>query len=305
MPTNLPNLPIISATALLKPVRRTILTNRMLENLTGDPIVDGAPDIANSVSARMGHALHDSMENAITNNYASSMEALGYPKSVIKRIAINPPIEEALNNPDMIPLWMEQRFYKVFDGVIITGQSDLNFNWNLKDLKSSSVWSFMGDNKDDDYQKQLSIYRWLDPRYVRSDVATIEFIFTDWQRGMVKSNPNYPQDRVATQTVPLLSELDTERFIKKRLDLLRANAKLPEPQIVHCTDKELWRSDTVYKYFSKPTNKRSSKNFTSAVAANTHLQQKGKGLIRKVIGEPKACGYCDAFRICSQKDRYI
>ena len=34
-------------------------------------------------------------------------------------------------------------------------------------------------------------------------------------------------------------------------------------------------------------------------------QEKGKGIIIKEAGEPKACGYCSAFTICEQRQRYF
>jgi len=35
------------------------------------------------------------------------------------------------------------------------------------------------------------------------------------------------------------------------------------------------------------------------------MASQGKGVIKEVPGEPKACGYCPAYAACTQKDRYF
>jgi hypothetical protein len=48
-----------------------------------------------------------------------------------------------------------------------------------------------------------------------------------------------------------------------------------------------------------------SKNFDNLSDANKHLAEKGKGAIKTVLGEPKACGFCAGFDACTQKDKYL
>jgi hypothetical protein len=73
-----------------------------------------------------------------------------------------------------------------------------------------------------------------------------------------------------------------------------------------CTDEELWRSEPVYKYYSDPTKTdgRATKNFDSLIEANNHLTEKGKGVVKTVPGQVKACLYCRAFDICEQRKEY-
>jgi len=99
---------------------------------------------------------------------------------------------------------------------------------------------------------------------------------------------------------------ETETWIKERLTQIDKFKKTPQRDLPRCSDKDLWRGDTTYKYFSDPnkTNGRSTKNFTDKLQAHLFLQQKGKGIIIETPGKVKACGYCPAFPICTQKDEY-
>jgi hypothetical protein len=156
----------------------------------------------------------------------------------------------------------------------------------------------------------LSIYRWLNPDIVKSDIADINFIFTDWQRARANADPNYPQRRVETINLQLKSLEETEQFIKRRLDEYEANKNKPEPEIVECTDKELWKGESVFKYFKDPAKAaqggRATKNFdTDKAAAYKYLREMNSvGIVIEFPGVAKACGYCPAYDSCSQKDRH-
>ena len=50
---------------------------------------------------------------------------------------------------------------------------------------------------------------------------------------------------------------------------------------------------------------KSTKNFDDRGAAYAHLAEKGVGIIKEIPGEPKRCGYCDAWDVCQQRQRYF
>lgn len=302
-PTDSESIPegmLISATTLLRPTRQLVLRSRI------DP-EDLEVDIADLVASRFGHALHDSVEKAWATNYQKALHKLGYPDKMIKSIIINPRPEEL--TPDKIPVYLERRAYKKIDDYVITGQLDMVIQGSLMDTKSTSTFSYIKGNKDDDYAWQGSIYRWLNPDIITSDIMRINFIFTDWQRFRAVQDPNYPQRRVETIEIKLFSLEETEAFIRSRLSEYNKNIKLPEEDIVRCTDKELWRSETTYKYYSDPlkaqSGGRATKNFdTDKAAAYRHLASMGKGTVIEFPGKVKACAYCDVFDICSQQKEY-
>lgn len=288
----------ISVTGLMKPLRQIVLPrrNKML----------GKPDVSDFVARAMGHSLHDSIEKAWVKNYAKNLAKLGYPESVIDRILINPHDEDL--KPDSIPVYLEQRAIRNFKGYNIGGKFDMVAEGVVNDNKSTSAFTWLHGSRDDEHAQQGSLYRWLNPTKITEDYIRINYIFTDWQKFAAKTNPKYPQSRVLHKDIPLWSLEQTEEWISWKLDQINKYTNLPENQIPECTDEELWRSDPKYKYYSDPakTAGRATKNFDDHAEARQFQAEKGgKGIIKIFPGEPKRCLYCDAFDICTQKDRYF
>lgn len=289
----------ISATSLLKPVRQILLNERLTEK---DKVL---PDLTDYIASKLGHTIHDGIEKAWTSDYRSSMRKLGYPEKLIQQIVINPnEVKEG-----MLPVYIEQRHQREILGYQISGKFDMILEGEVHDFKSTSVFALKG-TKDDDYRLQGSIYRWINPEKVTADHMVIHFIFTDWQAFKARQDPNYPQSRLYDHRIELLSLEETEAWIKAKLKALETAADLPEAEIPFCTDKELWRSDPVFKYYSDPAKanqagSRATKNFDTMQEARAYQASKGgRGVIITNPGQVKACSYCRAFPICSQKDLY-
>jgi hypothetical protein len=293
----------ISATTLMKPLRQIVLAQRI-------PYADRRIDVADLIASSLGSAIHVGVERAWTLGYQRSLKLMGYPQAVIERVAINPTDKERLLNSAMIPVYLEQREMRQIDGFTVGGKFDMVTEGIVNDTKSTSVWTVIKGSRDDDHRLQMSIYRWLDAgrehRRITEDYGRINYVFTDWSKMMLRT-PNYPQSRVATKEIPLLSLADTEAWIRAKLALVRKHWTTPEQQLPECTDEELWRDDPKYKYYADPTKTdgRSTRNFDSLVEANEFMFSKGgKGVVKTVLGEPKACSYCAVFDVCTQKDKY-
>lgn len=296
---------VISATSLLKPTRKMILEARV------DPL-DAPVDLVDLIPSRRGHAFHDSIEHAWKHGHARAMKKLGYPQKLIDRVRINPTDDEL--SPDIIPVYLEQRHFRpiMVDGhkIIISGKFDQIINGEVNDTKSTSVFTAMHGTKEEDYQIQGSIYRWINPERVTSDFMRVQYIFTDWQRSQTRINKDYPQHPIQEFTVELMSLRETESWISSKVREILSNQALEEPDILPCSDKDLWMSDPVYKYYSDPTKAaeggRSTKNFPNYPAAAQHVaKMKGKGVIVEVKAEPKACAYCSGYSLCTQKNQYF
>lgn len=295
----------ISATSIMKPLRHILLPRRMD---VGDNVIDVEDFIARS----MGHALHDSVEKAWVHGYARSLKLLGYPQHLIDRVRINPTDDEVRASNEIIPIYMEQRLFREIDGWTVGGKFDFVTEGIVQDQKSTSAYAWLLGSRDDDYKLQMSLYRWLDAgqplRKITEDYGRINFIFTDWQKMQAKQNPNYPQKKVEFKEISLLSLDETEQWLRHKLSLIDKYKEVAEPNLPECTDEELWRSEPVFKFYSDPmkTSGRSTKNFDNLNDALSFKTSKGgQGIIKTVPGEPKRCGYCEAFAICTQKDRYF
>lgn len=287
----------ISATSLLKPIRQTILGSRIAPELLSE-------DLSQRISVRLGHAIHDSVEHAWKEGYKRNLSLLGTPSSVIDRVVINPEPEDL--KPDSIPVYIEQRGTRKIGDWKVSGKLDMAIDGRLKDIKSTSVFTYLKGRKDTDYQLQGSIYKWLHQDKITDDEMDIQFVFTDHMKAMAYSVPGYPETKVVSYPVPLMSLEETENWIENRISEIATNFDAPQEALPRCSDEDLWRSDPVWKYFSdaNKTDGRPQKNFDNPADANKHRAEKGKGVVVMVPGKVKACSYCKAFSICTQKDEY-
>lgn len=288
---------VISATGLLKPVRQIVLASRI-------PPSAYPVDILDVLESRMGQAFHASFERSWKQSYVKALKRLGYPGGLVRSIRINPEVEE----PDTLPVYTEVRTRREIAGVIVSGQVDLIIEARLRDVKSTKVWQYMNKAGVDKWTLQGSIYRWLNPDKIRHDEFLVQYLLRDWSRALVGRDPAYPAHPVVSRTFQLLSVAETEQYIRNKLQQIAQYKDAPEDQIPECPDEDLWRSSPVYKYYRNPdATGRSTKNFDSYNEAMLHMHQKGggQGRVDTVPGEVKACNYCPAFPICTQKDRYI
>ena len=297
-----------SATTLLKSTKQIILSKRVLSN-------DVTMDLSDLISSGIGKAVHHAVEQAWVRSGTKGMKTLGYPDHIAENIKVNPTKEELAANKDIIPIWIEQRSERkiVVNNVeyTISGKFDKVIDGRLFDTKTTSVWSYIKNTKDEDYGLQGAIYKWLNPEKIVSDHIYIQFVFTDWQRMMAKTTPNYPPIRVIEHPVLMPSNDEIETFIYNKISEISRFWEKSEDEIPPCNDKELWRSEPSYKFYLDPEKAkdpaaRSSKNSdTMADAVAYQASKGGKGIIVTKLGEPKACEYCSAFDICKQKDAYF
>ncbi len=293
----------ISASALIKPLKKYILGKRVNRDTA-------SVDVADLMASALGGAIHDAIEAVWLDDVKRgvALTKLGIPKHVQEQMMINPTPEECAANPDGIYLYFEQRAKRDFAGWTISGKFDQVADGRAQDTKSTGVFSFMKGNKDKDYIEQLSIYKWLNPDKVTDNVGQINFVFTDWQGFRAKQDPNYPEKRFESKEFNLLNDQQVEALIKRRLDDLAKYWSVPQEEIPECTREDLWQDEPVYKYYSDPAKVteggRATKNFSDPVLAKQHMMEKGKGVVVPVEGQPKACGFCDAFDICEQRKRY-
>ncbi len=290
----------ISATGLIKPLRQLVLGSRV-------PLENTSVDVAGLVQSRVGTAIHEGVDSAWNTNYIGAMKALGYPPGLIARIKINPTDEMLLADPNIVPIYTEQRAFKEVDGVVVSGKYDFVIESEVQDLKTTTTYTHTHNTKEEDYILQGSIYRWLDPKRITKDTVAIHSIFMDWKAHEVHSQKNYPPSRLLTTRYNLLSLPETESFVRQKLSTIKMYSQLPESEVPLCTDKELWRSEAQFKYYAKsPTEQsRSTKNFNNKQAAQNHLMTKGKGVVVEKPGEVKACKFCTAFTLCTQKDSLL
>lgn len=287
----------ISATSLLRPARQTVLALRVPEE-------DRIPDVTDVAASRMGSAIHDMIESSWVDNYKQNMARLGIPEKVIARVRVNPSETDLEDNPDIIPVYLEQRSEREIDGFIVSGKFDFVGDGRLEDFKTTGTYTYLNKTNDDKYILQGSIYRWLNPEIITRDEMAIAFIFKDWSKAKSEVSKNYPATPMLEYILPLKSHAETEAFIRNKLAQIKQYMNTPEDQIPECNDEDLWRKPTVWKYYKKPEAKRASKVYDNAAEAYAFANMNG-GFVKEFPGGVSACKYCDAFTVCTQKDRYL
>lgn len=284
---------VISATSLLKPARQLILADRLSSE-------DNLVELSDMVSSRMGTAIHTAIEQAWLNP-TKALKSLGYSDDIIQRIKVNP---ETVEEND-IPVYMEKRSFKKVGNHTISGKFDFVAEGKVHDFKSTSVYGYLNQSNANKYILQGSLYRWLNPDIITKDEMLIHYIFTDWSKAESLRNSNYPKARVHSQKYNLLGLDEIEQFVKDKLELYDSMKHQQEKDIPYCTDEELWRKPTVWKYYKSVYATRAIKNFDNPSEAYALQQTKGVGEVREVKGTVSACKYCPAFLLCSQKDELI
>ena len=288
----------ISVTTLIKPLRQIILGARV-------PTGDASVELVQMTASRMGTAIHDGIERAWLNNHRSAMKLLNLPEKVIDRVLVNPEPHQLYEG--CIPIYLERRSKKQVGKHLVSGKFDFVGDGRLEDFKSTSVFSAMNNNNDEKYVEQGSIYRWLNQDIITKDNMAIQFIFTDWSAVRARTETNYPPQRIQERVLPLKSVAETEQFVISKLNQIDTHWDTPEEQLPLCSDKDLWRSLPVFKYYKNPEKTaRSTKNFDNLHDARLKLIEDGNvGMVKEVPGQVTACKYCNAFSICSQKDTLI
>lgn len=287
---------VLSATSFLKPLKAVILSKR----LTGEETVD----ISSKIASRIGVALHNSIEKAWKlQSLPATLAALNFPEDIIDKIVINP---KTLNKGD-IPIYIERRKNKIINNMTISGQLDFSMQGKLEDFKSTSVWSWIFGSNETDYIIQGSIYKWLHNDVITNDHMAINYIFTDWSKSESLKKKDYPKSKILSKNYLLKSESEIVNFLSDRIDKYKYYLDKSENEIPACTDTELWKRETTYKYYKNPIKKtKSTKNFTDKNAAYARLvEDNNVGEIIEVPGEVNRCKYCNAFNICTQKDIYL
>lgn len=289
---------LISATTLLKPIRQNILAR---QNMGANKIID----VTALVASRLGTAIHDSVEKAWINvdNVKDVIKSMGIAHDVVDRIVINP---EGDIPDKAIPIYIEQRVEKEVNGWIVSGAYDAVLDGQVHDIKSTSVWTHIFGSNDEKYVQQGSIYKWLSPKIITKDLVQIEHVFTDWSATKARADGKYPQARLMSKQLELMSVEETDEFIKGKLKLLDKfipitdQSKLPE-----CTDEELWREADKYKYY-KPNKAgvisyaRATKVFDDYDTAYAYRMAQGNGEVVEYKGGVKACKYCAVRELCDQ-----
>jgi hypothetical protein len=247
-----------SATTLLQPPRVYGLKVQNQDKLE--------IDVSDVIASRYGTAIHDSIEKVKLDNCIQ-----------------------------------ERRLRTLIDGKVVTGKFDImkrleDGKYQLVDVKSTSVWTYIFNSKEEDYIKQLSIYRFLGHMngYNVIKDAEIFMIFTDWSPSKARKDPDYPQTRIKIVNLELWDIEKTRKFISERVNLLSKVSEMEEKDMPECTEKDLWAQKSTYELKRDGRVVATYKKKPSRILSDSSLE-----LVERK-GEVKRCNYCNVRPFCSQ-----
>jgi hypothetical protein len=280
----------ISGSQLAQSDRQIVLGYRVNEQ---------SVDLSSLVAARLGHAINDAIDNA--------WKSPGLMRRIVSA-GFNPLFEYEINptilKPGKIPVYMQQRFNEEVNGRILSGAPDLIMNGRLTDYKSTSVFAWQ-KKETGDYLWQLTTYRYLARELISDDTATIQFILKDWSELRASKDPEYPQTPCPVMLVRVGSPAECLARITARIERLKALMLLDQSELPTCSDDELWLDPPKFAYYKDAFadgKGRATRVFDTEAEAIQFMGTKlGAGKIITRKGEPKACNYCEAATICSQR----
>lgn len=294
-----PNYDILSASQLVRSLRKNILSERAhAEGKVPDR------DALEMYASRGGTAVHNALEETWRDgHYKNGLDLLGHSQKEIDKYIVNP---EGKVPKGRIPIYTEQSCEThIGDGLYIGGTADMVFNGQLQDYKQTKTYSFGDPNKYREYQMQGSVYRAAMPDKVKQDKALFIQMYVDWVKGQT-FRKDYPPSRIVAVTVDLMPVDETLRYALKYYRAFNKLYEAEDKDIPECDDADLWRGQPVWQYFSSADNKRATGNYPTERDALFAKRQNGsKGVVRIKRDKARACHYCDAFAICQQAKRMI
>lgn len=211
--------------------------------------------------------------------------------------AIHSSIERALIAEGVL---CETRFYGTIDGVTISGKPDFILDGIVHDIKTTSTWTFIYGSRNEDYIRQLSIYKWLlkQAGIDTESYGIIDMVFTDWSRAKALQGGGYPEKRIASFSLDLMNESDIILFIRERLSAINsAYQSLPD-----CTPEELWSRPDTWAV-KKKNNVRATKVFDVKSEAEEFALTNKDFEVECRKGSVNRCKYCMARIACEQAVR--
>ena len=145
----------------------------------------------------------------------------------------------------------EQRLNFNFKNILVSGKFDIIKNNQLNDYKTTSAWTLVYKGRVEEWQKQMSIYRWL---YYKvkgkelSDKAHIIVILKDWSASNLRRIRNYPKQPIVELTLELSQLPLIEEFISEKIDELNIMEGVTDDELIPCTDEDRWYNAKTHKY---------------------------------------------------------
>lgn len=180
--------------------------------------------------------------------------------------------------------------------------------YHLKDIKLTSVWSVILDDKFD-WKAQTNCYAFgLRKIGINVTKISIECLLKDWSHTDAIKDKDYPQDKNLVIPIEVWPDERCEEYLAGRVKLFTECEKLADTMLPPCTMSERWARPTKYKVMKKGAE-RSTRNLSSMEDAETYIREKDMQSTHEIVvekGESIRCErYCAAKQFCNQYNTLI
>ena len=194
----------------------------------------------------------------------------------------------------------EQRYYVDVLGRVIGGQIDAYNNKTITDYKVTSVYSLMG-NKKDDWEKQQNMYAYiLLKNGIEVEKLQIACFLRDWSKSNALRGDSYPRLPFMIIPLRLWGTSEQEDYLYDRVRVLIEN----EDNITYlCSREDTWEKPPVFA-ITKRGATRATKLSSSMDEAKMYIQGLSGSKEFEIIerkGELTRCeSYCACKNVCEQ-----
>lgn len=245
-----------------------ILNSPRIVHLTKRHYDEMEVDVSDLFDSWMGHLMHDALE---TDETAKRLQ------------------------------WTNDR------GTKLSGAYDYYKDGILKDYKRTSAWTVIYGSMVEKWEAQLNIYAWL-LRLHNKPVKSlgIEVFLKDWKEFDAMRLPDYPKQSQFYIPMDRWTFEDTSDYVDDCLVRLEGTKDVPDEDLPHCTEKDMWAKDNVYAVM-KDGRKKAVRLFDTHKEAALYIAENGfqNHTITTRPGERTRCQkFCNCSSFCNQWKDY-
>jgi hypothetical protein len=201
----------------------------------------------------------------------------------------------------------EERLEKTIDGLTISGAFDLydGETQELHDYKTTSAYTIVYNPLGkDEWIKQMNIYAYLltDAGFPVKGCKIIA-ILRDHSSSKVVEGGNYPPIPIHIINIPLWEKDQTERYIKSRVELFKANKGLEDDVLMPCTKEEMWEKDGVWAVMK--TGRKTAVKLCATESEAKGILGPGEYVVERPGTRNRCTDYCPVNKWCDKYAEYM
>ena len=318
----------VSATGLLDPVQKTVITRRFWDQVE--------EDVSNRLWAIFGRAVHSLFEESersnahavlgtaieiLANTIATGGVSTDETQQVIDAYNSLPVIEERVaihiigHKVKAISIEEATRLTdQPHEGLIVSGCADHidRARRHIDDIKVTKTWAHKFGAHLPKWTEQLSIYQFLyGINGILIETASVLEMLRDWSEHELGRQQDYPEFDVYEIPIDLLPEDETYALIRERGERILELIDAPLEELPPCTDEDRWADPPAFAVFGKKDAKRATKLFRVERGEDPHVQYElacdlrnkkgGTSYVEERPARNKRCEkWCSAAPFCLQ-----